>query len=38
LTILDYDEVMAFDDGIIVKRGSPVELINQKGRFYEMLI
>ena len=29
LTILDYDEVLVFDQGVIVERGSPIKLIEK---------
>ncbi len=38
LTILDYDEVLVFDQGVIVERGTPKGLIEKQGRFYEMII
>ena len=29
LTIFDYDEVLVFDQGVIVERGTPIELIKK---------
>jgi len=37
LTILDYDEVLVFDHGVIVERGAPKKLIEKKSRFYGMI-
>ena len=35
-SILDYDEILVFDKGRIVERGSSRELFNKKGVFYSM--
>ncbi len=36
-TIIDYDTILVMHAGRIVERGSPFELVNNKGLFYQML-
>jgi len=35
-TILDYDRILVFDQGSIVEQGSPKDLIEQKGQFFNL--
>ena len=37
LTIADYDKIIVMDSGIVKEMGSPYELLQQKGSFYEMV-
>ena len=37
-TIADYDTVVVMDEGRIVEKGSPFELLNEKGVFYRMVL
>ena len=35
-TILDYDRILVFDQGILIEQGSPKELIEKKGHFFNL--
>ena len=35
-TILDYDRILVFDQGKIIEQGSPKELIEKKGHFFNL--
>ena len=36
-SILDYDEILVFEKGNVVERGTSKELFHQKGVFYSMI-
>ena len=36
-TIINYDKIVVLGDGVKLEEGAPLELIDQKGEFYEML-
>ena len=35
-TILDYDRILVFDQGNLIEQGSPKELIDKKGKFFNL--
>ena len=37
-TVADYDSIIVMEDGRVKEKGSPFELIEKKGEFYDMVM